>query len=464
MKMSAILKICTIFFTLCNASVTVIPLGNPEPKLYHANHKFVSSPEEFFAQSASSAFMDERQNPLPPQEIYASSFQTSSHKSGNMSNGLLPSVNSFVHGMIDAWGQHSHLIIRPDDVWFEILVQMNLYMSNDKNAEDLRHLFVEHKGQKKLQLVTEILIDIFPFFEREIQNNVKTPWLTEWITPTFTTSNSDDKTISIILMMGLMRKYFHYSVAVITCGFPSVTLLGEKKDWEMLEKKLDRLAEFGNEPKKFQERLKPIFRKFVSTFSDPASPEIREFWNHAVHAKFMPGGVCGVPSRLKFSGWLTGFFYWDDKGQHPKEEVGMYALDGVQYPITLVESLPNGYAKVPMYLDDSGRGIKDNVTIAAGLLGKKISNTVPVGYMEALRKINASPKELDKAAKLNIHSTLQPNSAWGIIAPQRRAESLEQYLGFSETGPFWEYGRCSNDWERQIKGNPALPTGLGNYY
>jgi hypothetical protein len=84
--------------------------------------------------------------------------------------------------------------------------------------------------------------------------------------------------------------------------------------------------------------------------------------------------------------------------------------------------------------------------------------------MEALRKINASPKELDKAAKLNIHSTLQPNSAWGIIAPQRRAESLEQYLGFSETGPFWEYGRCSNDWERQIKGNPALPTGLGNYY
>ena len=460
--MPGILQVLTFLTITCNAAVTVIPLGNPAPKSYHTAQNPVSSLEQFFAQSASTAFRDDKQAIQPQQEIYASSLDRYSLQFRNKTEDLLSSVNSFIHGMIDAWGQHSHLVIRPDDIWFEVLVQVNLYMSNDKNAEDLRHLFVSHKGQKKLEITTEIFMDIFPFFQGEIQKNVKTPWLTEWITPSFSTTNTNDRTISVILMMGLMKKYFEYAASIITCGFPSVTLLGEKGDWEMLEKKLERLSEFGNEPKAFQERLKPIFRRFISTFENPTSQEVREFWNHAVHAKYYPSGICGVPPRLKFSGWLTGFVYWDDQGQPIPEESGMYTLDKVKYPIIRVESLSNGYAKVPLLLSDSGVDL--NATMVAGLIGKRIKNVVPDGYADALRRVNASSEELNWASKQDIHSVLQPNSAWGVIAPRPMAKSLQQYLGFSEVGPFWEYARCPNNWELTIKGNPAQPTGLGNYF
>ena len=45
----------------------------------------------------------------------------------------------------------------------------------------------------------------------------------------------------------LLFSYFSYTM-ILTCGIPSVTLEGEKSDWERLLTRLDKLDSFGEEP------------------------------------------------------------------------------------------------------------------------------------------------------------------------------------------------------------------------
>jgi hypothetical protein len=77
-----------------------------------------------------------------------------------------------------------------------------------------------------------------------IANNIKDPSFREWILPSFTTTTKCDQAVVSILMMSVMQKYFTYACGVC-CGLPSVTLLGEKKDWEKLEQKLESRRRCG---------------------------------------------------------------------------------------------------------------------------------------------------------------------------------------------------------------------------
>jgi hypothetical protein len=77
-----------------------------------------------------------------------------------------------------------------------------------------------------------------------IANNIKDPSFREWILPSFTTTTKCDQAVASILMMSVMQKYFTYACGVC-CELPSVTLLGEKKDWEKLEQKLESRRRSG---------------------------------------------------------------------------------------------------------------------------------------------------------------------------------------------------------------------------
>jgi hypothetical protein len=63
---------------------------------------------------------------------------------------LFRASNGFVDSAVMAYSDHHHLIIRPEDVWFSVLVQINIYIN--AHAEEMRSMFVEHKGQKKLEI------------------------------------------------------------------------------------------------------------------------------------------------------------------------------------------------------------------------------------------------------------------------------------------------------------------------
>jgi Domain of unknown function (DUF4419) len=68
----------------------------------------------------------------------------------NADSPALPASNGFVDSVVLAYNNHHHLVIRPEDVWFSILVQVNLYIN--AHAEEMRSMFVAHEGQKELKL------------------------------------------------------------------------------------------------------------------------------------------------------------------------------------------------------------------------------------------------------------------------------------------------------------------------
>jgi hypothetical protein len=224
--------------------------------------------------------------------IIQSSFNESNLQDISRSN------NGFVYACIEAYNNHHHLTLRPEDVWFAILSQLGFYVNG--NAEDLRSIFVSHKGQKELIVQGTGTIDSFdhatfpPQIMCEMAKHMNDPDLPEWIKPDFSTTTPDDVVVACILTMGGMQQYFSYTL--ILCGLPSVTLLGEKNDWERMFDKIDRLVGISEQAATFHSLLKPVLGYFVRSFNEPKGAEVISFWNRIVHFRNMGSGPT----------WLSG--------------------------------------------------------------------------------------------------------------------------------------------------------------
>ena len=109
------------------------------------------------------------------QQIIQSSFSESQLQDAHISS----SRNGLVYAAYHAYSSHHHLIIRPEDVWFAILSQLNFYIN--AHAEELREYFVAHEGQRELWVYAEGNIQTVNMgklaeqMTKEIQNNVKDP-------------------------------------------------------------------------------------------------------------------------------------------------------------------------------------------------------------------------------------------------------------------------------------------------
>jgi hypothetical protein len=148
---------------------------------------------------------------------------------------------------------------------------------------------------------------------------------------------------------------------MLLCGIPSVTLEGEKSDWEKLLARLEKLEEFGVETSAWAALLRPIFRKFIRAFD--GEPDT-DFWGRVCH--YSSGG--SGPTYL--SGWITAFCVWNNEGkwQGPppaghaahqnfeakKRRYKGLSLDGIDYPIIDSKDVPTGFCEVDVKLDDNG--------------------------------------------------------------------------------------------------------------
>ncbi|KAK3903379.1 hypothetical protein C8A05DRAFT_32878 [Staphylotrichum tortipilum] len=394
---------------LATASVVILPGGDPKPLVLPVQPVAATDYNSILRTSAASEFPNSTVNILL--SSYSGTLEATGKETANASE-IFPSGDSFIRGAIQAWGEHLHLEIRPEEVWFTILTQLNFYMG--ANAEKVRHLFVKHQGQETIYIEDYTWTAVLWRFKDEIQARVLTPWLKDWIVPDFSTSTPDDVMTANILMMGLMKAYFTYEGGII-CGLPSVTLLGEKADWEKLLAKLERLSEFGEEPDAYRTRLAPILKRFVGSFDAPDSAEIRKFWSQIVFAQYE--SMCGA-APLEISGWITGFLFWgtdgvliNKSGTGGREGLTM---DEVNYAWHDVRRLPVGYAKAPFTMRDFGGMEKFPAYVAAGTLGKQIVNGPPKGYADALARAGMDAK---LAVNSSSHGTIRPLSAWMLYGP-----------------------------------------------
>ncbi|KAF8151805.1 hypothetical protein B0H34DRAFT_141105 [Crassisporium funariophilum] len=237
--------------------------------------------------------------------------------------------------------------------------------SVNAHAEELRSHFVKHEGKKELVVKavgTRYTVDFGDLARQmtgEIHKNVVDAKLKDWILPDFTTTTDSDTVISAVLMMATLKAYFDFKMSLM-CGLPSVTLEGEKSDWENILSRLDKLEDFGPEPTAWAAQLRAIISRFVKAFD--GQPDI-DFWSRVCH--YHPQG--SGPTYL--SGWITAFCVWTNEGkwQGPplsgplrqitlmsRRQVPNLVLDGAQYAVIKKNDVPGGFCEVDVKLDDNG--------------------------------------------------------------------------------------------------------------
>lgn len=266
---------------------------------------------------------------------------------------IFAAKNGLVFAAIEAYNEHHNLVIRPDDVWLAILTQLSTYVN--ANAEDLRSLFVDHEDQKDLHI--EVKLEGLDhgrmafLMTKLMADSMKDPSLRNWVLPAFSTTDKNDEAVASIVFMGTMQKYFAYSWGT-RCGIPAVTLLGDADDWvEIAQRCADRLGSggFGDEAKQWYRVLKPVLDGFLETFRDPKGREAQTFWQGIVD-KHNPDGSGSVT----YSGWITAFCYWDEKGGRLHEQARGSRSRG---PRLTRGEIPMGFSKVPVTLMDDGVSI-----------------------------------------------------------------------------------------------------------
>ncbi len=263
---------------------------------------------------------------------------------------------------------------------------------------------------------------------RLVEENVVDPGLREWVMPAFTTTTRQDNVIASILLMGVTQKYFDFGCCV-RCGLPSVTLLGEKSDWELIYRRLDKLETFGVEPSHFCKLLRPVVSHFFKSFDEPASEDTIGFWQRIAH--YERGG--SGPSY--YSGWITAFCFWnqDGKSLHAIPSRGpsrgdTLRLNGVAYHRVNSQEVPPGYSSVPVTVDDNGEffdammvagsvGISctsGGDELADGIVGLDTVNA-ETGWWMFERKSQAVLDE-EKAEQKKSHKKMMEDimSHWGV--------------------------------------------------
>lgn len=307
---------------------------------------------------------------------------------------LVHSANGFVTAAFRAYSTHHHLTIRPEDIWFSILSQLSFYIN--ANAEALRDRFVAHSGKKKLEIVEQGClgtVDMGTVARRMttlIQENVKDPDLRDWLMPAFSTTTVCDRTVAAILVMGSMQAYFSYQLTM-ECGIPSVTLLGERADYEDILARLEKLCELGEEPTQFAALLRPVLRGFIATFDPAQDVASRAFWGRIAHR------TDGFSGPYYLCGWVTAFCFWDNKGKcfydvhtrswfhgeknssdgvkisEHEETILPLVLEGVKYHRVDISKIPPSCASVPVFVNDNG--IKYDTKMIAGSLGITVTSS-----------------------------------------------------------------------------------------
>ena len=393
------------------------------------------------------------------------------------SNPLYAVRNGFVGAAVAAYSSHHHLIIRPEDIWIAILTQFSIYVN--AHAEELRNKFVSFEGKKELEIKADgnrWSVDFGELAHRMsymLEENVVDEELREWIVPDFSTTTSNDEMVAAVIMMSTLQKYFDYKFT-LTCGIPSVTLLGESQDWVKLLEKIEKLKTFGEEPSMWYQLLKPVLTGFIMTFNKPDSKDTTTFWNRIAHYESMGSGP------TYYSGWITAFCFWDEGGKmlynppvnQPKQEDRaaepstvekekrnpIMSISGAttsilntfkkfkpeiaatvpDYPTSPgdiiyhrvnTNDVPVGYSSVPVKIDDNGDIFMS--TMIAGSVGMRGSSS---GEAVAYRSLGygrqtEKQRKREERGKKGI-DTLQPEVGW-FVFERKPTDKAEKSFPFS---------------------------------
>lgn len=224
-----------------------------------------------------------------------------------------------------------------------------------------------------------------------------------WLTPTFTTTTEDDVIVALAVMMGTMRDKFRYA-CWFKCGIPSVTLLGQKEDYEDMMERVQMIKDggYGSEAEEFGHMAERVLSGFLVTFENPNGEEAKSFlrcmiwnagrgWEHECDGRDEED----LEKRGWYQGWITVFCYWDETGEVKLHwnEAGLPEVDG--------SKIPGGFTQIPVVLEDV-EGVLD-AEMVAGSIGVLCSSSgLP------------SAKICEDGMSMAAPDTVQAHSGWFV--------------------------------------------------
>lgn len=274
--------------------------------------------------------------------------------------------NGFVGAAFRAYNQHYNLVINPDDVW--IAITTALASEINRHAEQMRHLFVNHEGNKELVIYGNgsILTANYDYLINQISDEINKNTKDDircWLECNFSTTTPKIKTISKVVLMGAMKNYFSYKMYLL-CGLPKVTLTGSIEDWREIRRRVERLANW-NAPNlsKWSEVLAYVLDKFVDVFQGKVDTD---FWNGIAHET---GGGSG-PRYLQ--GWILSFIPFNDSGKYILNDLETIMNTG-KFGIVDTNDIPTSAVEVPVTINDNGKEYK-TIFYAGAIMSKKLDH------------------------------------------------------------------------------------------
>jgi hypothetical protein len=175
---------------------------------------------------------------------------------------------------------------------------------------------VSHEGQKQLEIdgtsvgargtgFEDTFDKIVPALSEMIRENTKLDILS-WITPSFSTTTPTDHRFCLISLMSIVKSYFTYKCG-FECGFPSITLAGNKNDWSMLITKVHSMQTFEDDTlTTWSQTMIHVLENFVGVFNGQVD---EEFWQSAILKAYGSGA-----SDIR--GWILAFYPFNTQGKY----------------------------------------------------------------------------------------------------------------------------------------------------
>lgn len=402
-------------------AITVLPGGVPKP---YAGSSGTLTPYDFYTQSAANEFGNRSVDIFMSNRDNIDYFVQDDYH-------VLPSADSFVRGVLQAWGEHLHLVLQPDELWLTVLAQINFYV-NAHSSEVAARAYDLRANETVIDAYYPDWYTFMASLYAAVTSRIKVDWLQhEFISPNFTTSTNEHVMAAHILMLAQTREFERKppprTGGPLLCGLPSFTLLGTRQDWAVVQWRVEQMSVFGAEAAEYGARLLPVVRRFVQTFDTPDDPSVLAFWNSIVVADKTtsskaasgtdesskvtmgtstppvtrePASCSGSSNGPSFniSGWITAFYYWDADGKPFGRDIGDRSvttkLDNVTYPSVDLRTLPVAYGRTAIVLPRFNDTDNFEILALGGPMGKRIDRGAPTGYFEALNRtlhLNLAP-------------------------------------------------------------------------
>ena len=282
-------------------------------------------------------------------------------------NGLIQTVQN-------CYDTHRPLTLSPDIIWLAICQGAAIHIN--ENYDSLKNVIFKNEKPVTLTVRNDNLEDSPKEWEKliaDLSADTKTYTnkdLYSFFVPNFSTTTTINTTTYQITLMAAFEKKFKY-VGESGCGIPSIKLLGNKKDWQNIYEKLDKLDAIGLAD--WKENLKPIIQQFIASYDGNIDPL---FWQDIYKNASEYNG-------FYISGWIIKFFpyiktleNWKyDKEKHSTRVDEVYKpnpfLNGFDYLRSdlSTDNFPSGIAKIKLKWNNYTNNEYKDLEIYAGYFG-----------------------------------------------------------------------------------------------